>query len=253
VLLVEPERTQADLNFTLLGIPVRVHPLFWIAAVLLGMNLREPAAVLIWMVAVFIGVLCHELGHAAVIRLLGWRPWITLYGLGGLASYQPGFGPRSAPTIAQQIAISAAGPAAGFLLAAVLAGGLAVAGRHVEVALGFPLGVSVVVLAPTSNVHLNLLVNLLLFTTVAYGILNLLPVYPLDGGQIARQLFLATGSRSAIAQSLMLSLAVASGFCVIGINQYLRGDGGMFLPILFGLLAFENFVLLQAHRGSGPC
>lgn len=252
MLLVEPERTQADLHFSLFGIPVRVHPFFWIAAVLLGMSLREPTAVLMWMIAVFIGVLCHELGHAAVIRALGWRPWITLYGLGGLASFQPGFGPRSAPTIVQQIAISAAGPGAGFLLAAALAGGLALLGKRVEVVLGLPLGVSVAVLDASSNHYLNLLVNLLLFTTVAYGILNLLPVFPLDGGQIARQLFLATGSPSAIAQSLMLSLAVAVGICVIGVNQYLRHDGGLFLPILFGLLAFENYALLQSQQGSRP-
>ncbi len=26
----EPQRTQADLNFTLFRIPIRVHPLFWL-------------------------------------------------------------------------------------------------------------------------------------------------------------------------------------------------------------------------------
>ena len=30
VFLFEPDRTQLDLNFRVFGIPVRVHPMFWL-------------------------------------------------------------------------------------------------------------------------------------------------------------------------------------------------------------------------------
>ena len=114
MLLGEPPRTQADLNFSLLGIPVRVHPLFWLVALLLGRNLGDAGSVLSWIVAVFLSILIHELGHAAVMRAYGFHPWITLYGFGGLASYDHGNAYRSKGSQPLgQILICLAGPAAG--------------------------------------------------------------------------------------------------------------------------------------------
>ena len=66
--LGEPSRTQFDLNFSLWRIPVRVHPLFWLAGLLLGPRRADPPAIMIWMAAFFVGILCHELGHALVMR-----------------------------------------------------------------------------------------------------------------------------------------------------------------------------------------
>ena len=34
--LQEPSRTEGDLNFRLFGIPVRIHPFFWVIMLLLG-------------------------------------------------------------------------------------------------------------------------------------------------------------------------------------------------------------------------
>src|SRR4030042_1813102 len=34
----EPPPSQGDLHFTILGFPVRVHPLFWVVALILGLN-----------------------------------------------------------------------------------------------------------------------------------------------------------------------------------------------------------------------
>ena len=38
MLLQDPPPTQADLHFELFGFPVRVHPYFWLIALLLGLN-----------------------------------------------------------------------------------------------------------------------------------------------------------------------------------------------------------------------
>jgi len=48
------------------------------------------------------------------------------------------------------------------------------------------------------------LIQQLLFINVLWGIVNLLPVYPLDGGQIAREVLVAVNPRAGIQQSLML-------------------------------------------------
>ena len=49
----------------------------------------KPLHSFIWLAVVTVSILIHELGHAVAIRYYGYRPWITLYGLGGLASYNP--------------------------------------------------------------------------------------------------------------------------------------------------------------------
>ena len=89
------------------------------------------------MVAFLLGILCHELGHAAVMRVQGYSPWITLYGLGGMASYnrQSAFSTPRADGW-RQVAISAAGPLAGFLLAAVIAALIMVSGHRVVCVVG---------------------------------------------------------------------------------------------------------------------
>ena len=99
-----------------------------------GLQSGDAASVLTWIVAVFLSILVHELGHALVMRAYGFRPWITLYGLGGLASYDQGHAFRSKGSgPLGQILICLAGPAAGFLLAAVLVLGLVLAGYGDEI------------------------------------------------------------------------------------------------------------------------
>ena len=40
-MLVEPERTRYDWTFRLFRFPVRVHPLFWLGAALLGASILD--------------------------------------------------------------------------------------------------------------------------------------------------------------------------------------------------------------------
>src|SRR5688500_16092574 len=96
MILAEPPRTQYDVHFVLAGVPVRIHPLFWLVSLLLGLP-REadplpggpsPAViVIIWMLALFVSILVHEMGHAFAIRHFGWEPRVVLYMLGGLAMW----------------------------------------------------------------------------------------------------------------------------------------------------------------------
>ena len=242
----EPPRTQGDLNFTLLGIPVRVHPLFWLVALLLNYRSQDVASMLTWIVAVFFAILCHELGHAGVMRAYGFQPWITLYGMGGLTSYDPGRSRSSkGAEPLGQILIALAGPAAGFLLAAALAAGITLAGHagyagHLYFVNPFGLRPVVVGLA---NVRVAQLLNDMFFICTLWGLVNLLPIYPLDGGQIVREILLALLGRPGIRLSLMLSILVAGMMAVYGI--VVRQD--WFIALLFGYLAYASYATLQAY------
>ncbi len=247
MLLGEPQPTQADLHFRLFGFPVRVHPFFWVVAVVLGLRMPDARTLVTWIVAVFVGVLVHELGHAVVMRWNGFHPHITLYSLGGLASY--GSGAYGAASLGpwRQIGISLAGPGAGFLLAAVVCMGLVASGTGVHVSWGLPIGLNLSPADIVGGILLTIFIDLILFVTVAYGILNLMPIYPLDGGQVARELFLMAMPREGIRHSLILSMIAAGAVALLGIMQ-----GSFLLGIMFGFLAFSSYNALQRYLGRGP-
>ena len=246
MLLQEPGPTQGDLHFSLFGIPVRIHPMFWVISVMLGINNKDLTVVLIWVAAVFISILWHEMGHALVIRSFGFRPWITLYGMGGLASYDPARHRRfGGVKSGEQMLISFAGPGAGFLLAALLVGILMAANLGDTLTFNPPFYVPHV--DGLDNLRLQMLLNMIFFLCVLWGLVNLLPIYPLDGGQIARELFLKFNLRDGIRQSLTLSMVTAALF---GIYAGVRWHD-FFILLFFGYIAYENYQALQAYSGRG--
>jgi len=251
VLLGEPERTRGDLNFSLGPIPVRIHPFFWLIGVLLGpWRSERPDVVklmLIWMAAFFVSILVHELGHALVMRVYGFRPWITLYGLGGLTS-RGHLGSYSSQGLSAwgEVVVSAAGPAAGFLLAGVVLL-LVMAAGH-DVLAGFSGGLPRVAWdGVVGSRYLDHLLRYLVAVNIYWGLLNLMPVYPLDGGQIAREVLVATSPQEGIRQSLVFSIATAVVLALLALVQWRQ----WFLVLLFGYLAWINYTALQRYGGRG--
>ncbi len=245
MLIGEPPPTQADLHFRLLGFPVRIHPFFWVATLLLGMGggPADPVNTLVWIAVVFVSILVHEMGHATLQRAYGGHPWITLYGFGGLASCNDC---DRSPW--RQIIISLAGPLAGFLLAGFVVSVLVALGRF----RGFELGwapVQWVWFDPQyfiQNGKLALADSVvwdLLQVNILWGIINLLPIYPLDGGHIARELFTLQNPRSGIVQSLQLSAGAAILIAVYALTKHLY-----FTCAMFGFLAYGSFQTLQLYR-----
>jgi membrane-associated protease RseP (regulator of RpoE activity) len=242
----ESPSTPGDIYFSLVGIPVRIHPMFWVISLMFGIRLKDPAKLILWVIAVFVSILCHEMGHALVIRWFGFRPTITLYGMGGMASYDL-FRPRKPSGVSswEQIAISFAGPGAGFLLVALIIGILYAAdlGEHVYFVPPFFLPVVDGLL----NLRLQTFLNFLFFVCAFWGLVNLLPVYPLDGGHIAREVFLRINVRDGIRQSLIFSMVVAVLFAFFAAFKW----HDLFIPLFFGCFAFANYQNLQGLSGRG--
>ena len=242
-MLAEPAKTNYDLHFTLFGVPVRVHPLFWVISLVLAARNPEikPAFVVIWIGVVFFSILVHEFGHALAYRYFGYEPRVTLYGLGGLASADLTYAVHL-PEGRRQIIICAAGPLAGFLLGGIVVGLLYALGYstgffHWTIGRGLAI----------TNSNVDELVYSLLFINFLWGIVNLFPVFPLDGGQIARELLTQRFGPAGVAKSLRLSIGVGT---VAAVGSLFAFDvkQGLFPALLFGSLAVMSFLLLKQDQ-----
>ncbi len=255
VIQLEPPPTRYDLHFRLLGFPVRVHPWFWVVALLLGLGpeQRPDLAVLVmWVLALFFSLLFHELGHAWVMRLQGQQASVLLYGFGGLAIPRPGnrgaarWRPRP-PW--DQVAVSLAGPGAMFLLVLVLWVVLRVSGTPLVFHWGGPLGIGWS-FQHLENPRLVILLHYLVAINLFWGLFNLLPVYPLDGGQILRVLLVHYVGGPALPLVFRISMIVALTVAALLLWRLGLRDG-LFPAVILGVLAFQNHRIEQQLRGAG--
>jgi stage IV sporulation protein FB len=217
--------------------------------VIFGAQGNDGIGILTWVAAVFISILIHESGHAAVMRAFGFRPWIVLYGMGGLACHgsRESLRFRKFDDSLGQILICAAGPVAGFLLGALLILGFIAAGYRDRIVL---LDIGPWKLLPAvqlSNIRLAIFVYDIMQICVFWGLVNLLPVYPLDGGQIARELLLRLSPRDGIAQSMLVSMITAGGVAVYGYVQW----HSLYIGIFFAYLAYMSLLAFQSYTGRG--
>lgn len=243
-----PPPTRYDLNFTLAGFPVRVHPLFWLIAVLLGYSSGDILQILVWVLVVFISILVHELGHALAFRRYGLSSQIVLHFAGGLTIPESTrWGSRWANVALgpnQNIFISLAGPGAGFIFAALiivvvfLSGGSVLTNRL----LGF-IPVPALAVLPFGGNLLSAFVTALLWVNIFWGFINLMPVYPLDGGSVTRNVLLQADPVDGIRKSLWISV-IAGALIALVAFFFLRSP---YMAILFGFLAFQSYQSLQSR------
>ncbi len=246
-MFAEPDRTAYDLNLRLFGFPVRVHPLFWVGAVLLGADyLRLGIEYLVmWVVVVFVSIVLHELGHAVAYHHFGSSARVALWVFGGLTIGTPEVATRS-----QKIVVLLAGPFAGFLLCG------AVYASHLATGWG-SLGNGMLVAAFYSA---------LVFVNLYWGVLNLLPVFPLDGGQVCREVCRSRWGGRGVKIAYQVSIGVAvvvaaygvlceidyrsGGTGLLGFLPWWFPRGSLFTTLLFGLLSYQSYQLLRLHDGQ---
>lgn len=223
-----------ELRFRIAGIPVKIEPGFWLMSALLGWGTGGIKTVLIWIACVFVGVLCHELGHAMAARAFGGRSEIVLYTMGGLTSTT-----AAAPMgRARSIVISLAGPVAGFLL-----GGVVLA---LSMSL-LPDQGSVVERLFSSRAAdgrvLSLAVEYLLWINLGWGLVNLTPVLPFDGGHVAQQAL--GGGEIGWHRAAWVSIVIGPAVAIVSFVL-----GWTWAGLLFAFSAIQTVRELMARRNQ---
>jgi stage IV sporulation protein FB len=212
--------------FTLAGVPVFVSPFY--VLLLLLFSRGDVMRGLIWAAGITLGLLVHEFGHALVARYLRHQPSIMLHGFGGLTSRE-----RQGRDV-EEATIIAMGPAAGLAL------GLLVAGIwELLIYLG---GGQLLLSRPVFEGF-----HALLVPCIYWNLLNLIPLWPLDGGQLFRLgAIRMLGVRRAELVTHGLGIALVAGFLLL-----LWSSGGMFMIIVLVMLGLQNWQALRGVRSSG--
>jgi stage IV sporulation protein FB len=210
--------------FRLFGIPVTIRPSFLVIAALIGFTSRRPIVYLVaWVAIVFVSILIHELGHAITARSYGAEVEIELNGIGGLTSWSvPGkeLGPG------QRALVAAAGSGVGVVFGGLVWVVSQITGPHGDLA--------------------RFVFDNLVLVNVFWGLINWLPIRPLDGGHLFTSLlqkvipskaevvanvvfFITAGAALGLALlSQRIFLALIAGWLLM--TELTRGRGGQRRP-----------------------
>lgn len=206
------------LRFSLAGIPVSAHWMFWVISAVLGGAFEARTAshwadVGIWVGVVFFSILVHELGHALAVRHFGAPTEIILHGFGGATLL-----PAGRLTRRQSIVVSAAGPLAGLSLGLTV---LAAAGAAQTIA------------GPIRHEGILTATSYALQVNFFWTFINLLPIQPMDGGQILRDV---------LGPSRFKVTCVIGMVCAALVGLLALKAGMMFLAFFMFYFAYLNFV-----------
>ncbi len=229
------EPTPLDVRLVAFGIPIRVHPSFWLGSILFGSNLATSQLVFIWVVCAFVSILIHELGHALTAESFGWPTEIVMYFGGGQAISRRNRG----DTPWRSILVSLMGPCAGFMLFGLvfLLKRLTGLNHNMHAIDHYESG---------NDYYFYLLsaVSFLSFMNLYWGLFNLLPVLPLDGGYILESFCEAMRFRDPSGMALKVG-AVVSGAAAYYLFTKMQQP---FAGALMLMLCMQSVGALQTKR-----
>lgn len=243
------------IEFTLWGVPVRIHPMHWIGLAILGAliasgargggmpAITNPADLLpitLFMIAGFLGILAHEMGHAITGRILGNSATaVTLIFFGGYTEYYHAHFSKHGRSIS-----ILAGPAAtvvlgilGWVVYIVAFGDIVIGSQLAFLSAmhpGWVFGESAAALISSQQISALYFLGCFMFISFWWTILNLLPIMPLDGGQFVAQ-YVRSPRRvhliGVITAAAILLLCLWSGAFILGLFVLIMG--------------FENFKAMK--------
>lgn len=208
--------------FRIFGIQVYLHWWWFLFAAVELMIRRNPYSSFGWKVAeylsVFVIVLLHEFGHALACRQTGGKAdQIILWPLGGVAFVKP------PPRPGAELWSIAAGPLVNVLLIPVLLGAMWARTQ-------FQLG--------DASVDVRVFLVAVFWINLGLLIFNMLPVYPLDGGQILRSLLWY-----GVGRARSLYFATITGFVGIAVIAayfiWSNPNRALFVLLMGGFLASQ--------------
>jgi Zn-dependent protease len=202
-----PSPNALDLRWCIGQVRVRVSPTFWFASAILGIRYyADPEGgglgfFLFWMAAVFVSVLLHELAHAAVTRAFGAPAEVVLYALGSRT-----LGLETIPQRGRRLLAHLAG---------VVVQGVILALVWLVTLIPFPESLQQSGWAGILGTALIMLV----WINYYWALLNLLPIWPLDGGHICVEIGEAILGRRGRVLALILSLLAVAYLAVREVLQ----------------------------------
>lgn len=183
---------------------------------------------LIWIPILFLSVLIHELAHAATIALFGFGGSdIVLGGMGGYTANAHRHGARPW----QGVLISVAGPMSSFALMI-----LSTLLQYTQVG--------------RTDKMLLVFLPYFAFANWWWGIFNLIPVKPLDGGNATRDFFrMFLTERNAFVVATWIAIVVGGAVAIYGAFK-----SQFFLAVYIGwftYLAFQQWQYFRQHGTPG--
>lgn len=201
-------------------IPVTIHPFFWVTAALIGFLYSQSlVGTLLWMFVVLVSVLVHEFGHATTALLFGLKPRIELVALGGLTIHHGDKLP-----FWKQFIIVLNGPLFGFML--FLLSWLLLQTQAVGTS-GYLFDIT----------RYFFVINLI------WTVFNLVPVMPLDGGQLLRIALEGFFGAKGFKISLIIGIVIAGGA-----SLFFFITQNFFIGAILFLFAFQNFDMYRKLR-----
>lgn len=224
-MLGQAGETQFDFRFQMFGIPIRIHPLFWLmAAFVVWQSTLDNGEKFLGILCVLISILVHELGHALTLRGFGFRSEIVLYGMGGYAT-------STHLSTWRRVAVSFAGPLAGFIL------------YGLTYATG--IGLAIWYREALANHAVLYCLAMLSWINLYWGLMNLVPCLPLDGGHIMEALVTRYFPRHARERVLQISI-LASG--AVAFYAFKHIEQMRFLLFLFGYLCAMSVIAYNEQK-----
>jgi len=207
------------IRFSFFGIPVEIQPWFWVIMALIGSsfgriggNANEALIVALFVIAGGLSIFVHELGHALTGKFYRARPFIVLHGFGGYAAFPGSHFSRMASFL-----VTAAGPLVQLFLGFVAYG---------------------LLLSPLEfSPMFKEFIKFLCIVSIFWALLNLIPVFPLDGGQM---LAAALGPQR---RKLCLQISIAAA--VVGAILLWKLNIGVFMPFFLLYFAWQNYQELK--------
>ncbi len=207
--------------------PVVVRSSFLLVAALIGFvgGFGDVARTITWITIVFFSILIHEFGHAFAARRYSAEVAIEVNGLGGLTRWTVD---QSLLTPGRRAFIAAAGSAVGILF-----GGLVWAVASV--------------FAPFEP-FVAFTLNSIIYINLFWGLLNWLPIRPLDGGHLLESLLqkIAPERGEGIATAIF-TLTAAVALAVAIWQRFI------FIAVLAGWMLLSEFSRATArNQPQGP-
>lgn len=216
-------------------VPISIGNSFWLITFFMGLLIETQvtqdadlfsgffwAKVFSWVFVVLVSLLVHEMGHALTALLFGQKAEISIAGFWGLTKQK-----GAQLSLFKEFLVVLNGPLASFLLFLVTSFCLKVVTVD-----GGSLGY---LLKSASNLNYFWL------------IVNLLPVYPLDGGQLTRIALASFLGHRAIRYTALISIIVGLLLSIVSFQL-----DSILLGVIFSMLSFEAWQLFKSSALTVP-